>query len=120
MTVFDPGLPEAQGLYSPQNEHDACGVGFVANMHNKKSHDIVEMGLNILLNLDHRGAVGADPKAGDGCGMLVADSARFPRRGSEEERPSSCRRSANTPSVICSCRWTRRAASSSPRSSSAS
>jgi glutamate synthase (NADPH/NADH) large chain len=69
--VFDHGLPEAQGLYSPQNEHDACGVGFVANMHNEKSHQIVEMGLNILLNLDHRGAVGADPKAGDGCGMLV-------------------------------------------------
>ncbi|ACK52757.1 Glutamate synthase (ferredoxin) [Methylocella silvestris BL2] len=69
--VRDPGLPKAQGLYSPDREHDACGVGFVANMHNKKSHEIVEMGLQILLNIDHRGAVGADPKAGDGCGMLV-------------------------------------------------
>ncbi len=67
----DPGLPAAQGLYSPAREHDACGVGFVANMHNRKSHEIIGMGLQILLNIDHRGAVGADPKAGDGCGMLV-------------------------------------------------
>ena len=70
-TTRDPGLPAPQGLYSPTREHDACGVGFVANMHNRKSHEIIEMGLQILLNLDHRGAVGADPKAGDGCGMLV-------------------------------------------------
>jgi len=68
---LDPNLPAEQGLYSPLNEHDACGVGFVADMHNRKSHAIIEMGLKILLNLDHRGAVGADPKAGDGCGMLV-------------------------------------------------
>jgi glutamate synthase (NADPH/NADH) large chain len=71
IVMRDPGLPEAQGLYDPSKEHDACGVGFVANMHNKKSHDIVRMGLEILLNLDHRGATGADPKAGDGCGMLL-------------------------------------------------
>jgi glutamate synthase (NADPH/NADH) large chain len=67
----DPFLPKAQGLYDPSKEHDSCGVGFVANLHNRKSHDIVEMGLQILLNLDHRGAVGADPKLGDGCGILV-------------------------------------------------
>ncbi|MBM3561835.1 MAG: glutamate synthase large subunit [Alphaproteobacteria bacterium] len=67
----DPALPPAQGLYDPANEHDSCGVGFVANMRNEKSHAIVEMGLQILLNLDHRGAVGADPKLGDGCGILV-------------------------------------------------
>ena len=67
----DPLLPTAQGLYDPAKEHDACGVGFVANMHNQKTHEIVEMGLQILLNLDHRGAVGADPKLGDGCGILV-------------------------------------------------
>ena len=71
------GLPPAQGLYDPRNEHDACGVGFVANMHNAKSHDLVKMGLQILLNLDHRGAVGADPKAGDGCGMLLQIPHRF-------------------------------------------
>ncbi len=67
----DPLLPKAQGLYDPAQEHDSCGVGFVANLHNAASHEIVEMGLQILLNLDHRGAVGADPKLGDGCGVLV-------------------------------------------------
>ena len=67
----DPLLPREQGLYDPSKEHDSCGVGFVANMRNEKSHAIVEMGLRILLNLDHRGAVGADPKLGDGCGILV-------------------------------------------------
>ena len=71
IVMRDPAIPEAHGLYDPAREHDACGVGFVANMHNAKSHDIVRMGLEILLNLDHRGATGADPKAGDGCGMLV-------------------------------------------------
>jgi glutamate synthase (NADPH/NADH) large chain len=69
--IFDPALPSAQGLYDPSLEKDACGVGFVAKLDNVKSHDIIEKGLEILLNLDHRGAVGADPKAGDGCGMLV-------------------------------------------------
>ena len=67
----DPALPSAQGLYDPAKEHDSCGVGFVANMRNEKSHAIVDMGLRILLNLDHRGAVGADPKLGDGCGILI-------------------------------------------------
>lgn len=74
---LDPGLPPAQGLYSPEYEHDACGVGFVADMHNRKSHEMITMGLEILLNLDHRGAVGADPQAGDGCGMLVQIPHRF-------------------------------------------
>ncbi|MDO8288434.1 MAG: glutamate synthase large subunit [Parvibaculum sp.] len=65
------GLPGAQGLYDPRNEHDACGIGFVANIHNRKSHKIIEDGLKILENLEHRGAVGADPKAGDGAGILI-------------------------------------------------
>ena len=65
------GQPSARGLYDPRNEHDACGIGFVANIHNKKSHKIVADGLKILENLEHRGAVGADPKAGDGAGILV-------------------------------------------------
>jgi glutamate synthase (NADPH/NADH) large chain len=69
--MIDPALPPAQGLYDPAKEHDACGVGFVAHMKNEKSHAIVQQGLQILLNLDHRGAVGADPKLGDGCGILV-------------------------------------------------
>ena len=66
-----PGFPEPQGLYHPSNERDACGIGFVAHMKNEKSHNIVAKGLEILRNLEHRGAVGADPKAGDGCGILI-------------------------------------------------
>ena len=75
--VRDPGLPVAQGFYNPARESDACGVGFVADMKNRKSHSIVAKGLDILRNLVHRGAVGADPKAGDGCGMLVQMPHRF-------------------------------------------
>jgi glutamate synthase (NADPH/NADH) large chain len=61
----------AQGLYDPSNEHDACGVGFIAHIKGKKNHAIVEQGLLILKNLDHRGAVGADPLMGDGAGILI-------------------------------------------------
>lgn len=64
-------LPPKQGLYDPKHEHDACGVGFVANIHGKKSHLLVAQGLKILENLTHRGAVGADPLAGDGAGILI-------------------------------------------------
>jgi glutamate synthase (NADPH/NADH) large chain len=64
-------LPWKQGLYDPRNEHDACGIGFVADIKNRKSRDIVEQGLQILMNLRHRGAVGADPLAGDGSGLLI-------------------------------------------------
>ena len=60
-----------QGLYDPRNEHDACGVGFVVNIKGRKSHDIIRQGLKILENLDHRGAVGADPLVGDGAGCLI-------------------------------------------------
>ena len=61
----------AQGLYDPSNEHDACGVGFIAHIKGKRSHSIVEQGLLILKNLDHRGAVGADKLMGDGAGILI-------------------------------------------------
>ena len=60
-----------RGLYDPRNEHDACGVGFVVNIKGRKSHDIIRRGLQILLNLDHRGAVGADPLVGDGAGCMI-------------------------------------------------
>src|ERR1700746_909225 len=63
--------PEAEGLYDPALEKDSCGVGFIANIKGKKSHEIVSDALNILCNLEHRGAVGADPRAGDGAGILV-------------------------------------------------
>jgi glutamate synthase (NADPH/NADH) large chain/glutamate synthase (ferredoxin) len=62
---------QQQGLYDPANEHDACGVGFVAHIKGHKSHAIVQQGLKILENLDHRGAVGADKLMGDGAGLLI-------------------------------------------------
>ncbi len=63
--------PRGRGLYDPTREHDNCGVGFVVNIKGIKSHEIIRQGLQILVNLDHRGAVGADPLAGDGAGLLI-------------------------------------------------
>ncbi|MEQ8826045.1 MAG: glutamate synthase large subunit [Filomicrobium sp.] len=65
------GRPNAQGLFEPDREYDACGVGFIADMKGRKSHKIVQNALHILENLEHRGAVGADPLAGDGAGILM-------------------------------------------------
>ena len=65
------GYPLPQGLYDPQHEHDSCGVGFIVHIKNQKSHDIVKKGLQLLCNLNHRGAIGADPLAGDGAGILI-------------------------------------------------
>jgi glutamate synthase (NADPH) large chain len=65
------GTPEAFGLYDPRNEHDACGIGMLANINNIRSHRVVKDALGILKNLEHRGAVGADPKAGDGAGIMI-------------------------------------------------
>ena len=65
------GQRSAQGLYNPANEHDACGIGMICSIRNERSRKIVEDGLKILCNLEHRGAVGADPKAGDGAGILI-------------------------------------------------
>ncbi len=65
------GLPSRLGLYDPRHEHDACGVGFVADIKGRKSHQIIEQGLTILERLTHRGAVGADPGASDGAGILL-------------------------------------------------
>src|SRR5689334_24468851 len=62
---------QAGGLYDPAREHDACGVGFVAHIKGTKDHAIIEQGLKILENLDHRGAVGADKLMGDGAGILI-------------------------------------------------
>ena len=69
----------AQGLYRSSFEHDACGVGFVAHIKGVKSHSIIEQGLLILKNLDHRGAVGADKMMGDGAGILIQIPDRFYR-----------------------------------------
>ena len=63
--------PPKQGLYDPQFEHDACGVGFVVNVQGRKSHQIIRQALNVLLNLDHRGACGCEANTGDGAGILL-------------------------------------------------
>jgi glutamate synthase domain-containing protein 2/glutamate synthase domain-containing protein 1/glutamate synthase domain-containing protein 3 len=66
-----PGLPPPQGLYRPDYERDACGIGFVANIKGQKSHDIILKGIQLLINLTHRGACGCDPVTGDGAGILI-------------------------------------------------
>src|SRR6476469_4567558 len=73
----DPGLPPAQGLYDPALEKDSCGVGFIADIKGRSSHKLIEDALAILCNLEHRGAVGADPRAGDGAGILVQIPHKF-------------------------------------------
>jgi glutamate synthase (NADPH/NADH) large chain len=76
--------PPAEGLYDPALEKDSCGVGFIANIKGKKSHAIVSEALNILCNLEHRGAVGADPRFGDGAGILVQIPHAFFARKAKE------------------------------------
>ena len=65
------GLPENEGLYDSAYEHDACGVGFVVHIKGKKSHDIVAKGIQLLVNLEHRGASGAESNSGDGAGIIT-------------------------------------------------
>ena len=77
--------PAAEGLYDPALEKDSCGVGFIANIKGKKSHQIVSDAISILCNLEHRGAVGADPRAGDGAGILVQIPHPFFARKAKEE-----------------------------------
>ncbi len=71
------GMPSAQGLYDPAQEHDACGIGFVASVRGEKSHDIVRKGVQVLLNLAHRGACGCDAETGDGAGILIQIPHKF-------------------------------------------
>ena len=72
--------PKKQGLYDPVHEHDSCGVGFVANISGKRDHEIIDQGIRILCNLEHRGAVGGDMKSGDGAGMLMQIPDQFFRK----------------------------------------
>ncbi len=71
------GLPPAQGLYDPRYEHDACGIGFVSHIKGHKSHDIITKGIQLLVNLTHRGACGCDPETGDGAGVLIQIPHKF-------------------------------------------
>jgi len=75
MTLIDG--PGPQGLYDPRHEHDACGVGFVVDMRGRKSANIVKNGLQILLNLEHRGACGCEVNTGDGAGILIQIPHKF-------------------------------------------
>src|SRR3954471_10474480 len=74
------GLPAKQGLYNPENEHDACGLGFIFNINGEPSHEIITKGIQILINLTHRGACGCDPETGDGAGILIQIPDKFFRR----------------------------------------
>src|SRR5437868_5213303 len=76
-SAADPGMPLAQGLYDPALDKDSCGVGFIADIKGRKSHQLIKDGLRILCNLEHRGAVGADPRMGDGAGILVQIPHKF-------------------------------------------
>ncbi len=71
------GFPPAQGLYDPRQEHDACGIGFVCHVNGRKSHEIIEKGIQVLVNLTHRGACGCDPETGDGAGVLIQIPHKF-------------------------------------------
>src|SRR5665213_4505456 len=71
------GFPPAQGLYHPRNEHDACGMGFVASIRGERSHEIIRQGIEVLINLTHRGACGCDPETGDGAGILIQIPHKF-------------------------------------------
>src|SRR6266699_1208141 len=105
-------LPPKQGLYDPQFEHDACGVGFVVDIAGRKSNDIVRRSLQVLVNLQHRGAKGCEANTGDGAGILIQIPHEFlkeeckklaKQRSYERDRKSSaggmCRRTT-APSVI--------------------
>ena len=72
-----PEVRESKGLYNPENEHDSCGIGFVAHIKGQKSHDIIKRGLNVLLNMAHRGAESSDNKSGDGAGITIQIPHKF-------------------------------------------
>ena len=98
------GLPPRQGLYDPANEHDACGFGFVVDVKARPSHDIVRKALQVLCNLEHRGATGSEKNTGDGAGLLIADC-RTPSWLRDAGRwASSCPRRATTASGCSSSR----------------
>src|SRR5687767_12770890 len=78
--------PLKQGLYDPAFEHDACGVGFVVDIKGRKSHQILQQGLQILTNLDHRGACGAEVNTGDGAGVLLQMPHKFLEAAAKKAR----------------------------------
>ena len=93
MTTHSKQPPKAVGLYDPRFEHDACGVGMVARLDNRPTHEVVSRAITALENLEHRGASGADPRTGDGAGILMQMPDELLRA---VRRASSCRRRAPT------------------------
>jgi glutamate synthase (NADPH/NADH) large chain len=89
MMAIESALPKAQGLYDPAFEHDACGVALVATLNKVPTHAIVEQALTALVNLEHRGASGAEPDSGDGAGILIRVPDEFYRAVSGIELPSA-------------------------------
>ncbi|MGN9792827.1 glutamate synthase large subunit [Streptomyces sp. OZ13] len=83
------GRPAPQGMYDPRNEHDACGVGFVATLTGVASHELVEQALTVLRNLEHRGATGSEPDSGDGAGILLQVPDAFLREVTAFELPQA-------------------------------
>ena len=79
--------PGPVGLYDPANEHDSCGVAFVVDMHGRRSRDIVDKAITALINLEHRGAAGAEPNTGDGAGIMIQVPDRFLREVVDFELP---------------------------------
>ena len=114
MTTFHQPPYQADGLYDPRYEHDACGVALVARLDNQATREVVDKALMALENLEHRGATGADSKSGDGAGILTQMPDTFCARRST----STFLRSAPTASRCAFCRRTRRCARRSRRCSS--
>ncbi|WP_031521139.1 glutamate synthase large subunit [Streptomyces sp. NRRL F-5123] len=88
-SAFMDGHPAPQGMYDPRNEHDACGVGFVATLTGEASHALVEQALTVLRNLEHRGATGAEPDTGDGAGILLQVPDAFLRDAAGFDLPAA-------------------------------
>ncbi|WP_405580312.1 glutamate synthase large subunit [Streptomyces sp. NBC_01190] len=88
-SAFMDGRPAPQGMYDPRNEHDACGVGFVATLTGEASHHLVDQALTVLRNLEHRGATGAEPDSGDGAGILLQVPDAFLRGAAGFELPAA-------------------------------
>src|SRR5580765_7869171 len=84
MKIIEP--PSKQGLYDPQYEHDACGVGFLVNIKGNKSHQIIRQALSILVNLNHRGACGCEKNTGDGAGILLQMPHNFLKEACEDAK----------------------------------
>ena len=113
-------LLKPQGLYHPRNEHDACGMGLVASIRGEKSHEIIRKGLEVLINLTHRGAAGCDPETGDGAGILIQIPHDFFVRECGELGMQAARSRAPTAWPCASCPSKSTIACSARASSSAS